>query len=195
MQEGSVVMECEFFPTIPWYMEYKKHDQVIIEQYEHFVRTSYRNRAYVAGPNGTICLSVPLQGGRNQRIVMKDLKVCNEEDWQLLHWKTIATCYRRSPYFEYFEDDIYPFFKTKFDYLMDANIASLTLIDKILRVKKEVKLSESYRTDYDHDFRMQFLPKERETTAQAEYIQPFSDRNGFTKNLSMLDYLFCCGKI
>jgi hypothetical protein len=195
MQQGSVVMECEFFPSIPWYEQYRKEENVLIEQYEHFVRNSYRNRAYVAGPNGVICLSVPLQGGRNQRSVMKDVKVSKDENWQLLHWKTIESCYRRSAYFEYFEDAIAVFYNTSFNYLMDVNLASLALINQLLRVKKDVKLTESFLHEYARDDRMAFSPKDRIRTEQIEYIQPFSDRNGFIKNLSMLDYLFCCGKM
>jgi hypothetical protein len=195
MQQSIVVMECEYFPSITWYETYRCHETALIEQYEHFVRASYRNRAIIAGPNGVISLSVPLQGGRNQKIIMKDLKVCDKEDWQLLHWKTIETCYRNSPYFEYFEDDILPFFKTKFEYLMDANLASLSVLNKILRVKRDIKLTDVYQKDYTHDFRMAFSPKERELLGSKKYIQPFSDRNGFMPNLSMMDYVFCCGKL
>lgn len=194
MKNEAVIMDCDFFPSWEWFCAFKKAPNVIIEQHEHFVRTSYRNRTYVAGPNGVICLSVPLDKGRNQRTIMKDVKISNEEDWQSLHWKTIATCYRRSAYFEYFEDILRPFYEQKFDYLMDANLASLDIILNLLQIKKEYQLSTEFQPEATNDKRNTFLPKNRLTAEQPEYIQPFSDRNGFEKNLSMLDYLFCCGR-
>jgi hypothetical protein len=187
-------MDCEYFPCWEWFNCFQKADNVLIEQYEHFVRTSYRNRAYVAGPNGVIALSVPLAGGRNQRTIMKDLKVCNDEDWQSLHWKTLASCYRRSVYFEYYENDLRPFFEKRYEYLMEVNIASLEMIMKLLQIKKEYQLTNQYETKVDLDYRNTFLPKGRSNSEQPTYIQTFSDRNGFEPNLSMLDYLFCCGK-
>ena len=191
--DGAVIMDCEFFPCWDWFRTFQGSSTVFIEQHEYFVRTSYRNRAYVAGPNGSICLSVPLLGGRNQRNYMRDLKICNDEDWQALHWKTLEACYRRSVYFEYFEDELRPFYERKFNYLMDANLASLELLLKFLK-KKDIILTDSYQKEVSHDFRNTFLPKNRKEVEQVPYIQPFSDRNGFEPNLSMLDFLFCCGR-
>lgn len=194
-KNGAVIMDCEFFPCWEWFQTFNNSENVVLEQYEYFVRTSYRNRAYVAGPNGIICLSVPLHRGRNQRTIMKDVKVCNDEDWQMLHWKTLESCYRRSVYFEYFEDDLKPFFEKRFDYLLDVNLASLDMILSLLKIKKEYALTAQYDPTVENDKRTIFLPKNRLETSQKEHIQPFSDRTGFEPNLSMLDYLFCCGKL
>ncbi len=191
---AAVIMECEFFPCWEWFNAFHKAENVLLEQHEYFVRTSYRNRAYVSGPNGIICLSVPLDKGRNQRAFIKDIKVCNDEDWQALHWKTLASCYRRSVYFEYFEDDLKPFYEKRFEYLLDVNVSSLELILKLLKIKKQIKFTENYTPNPETDLRSAFLPKNRKETTQVPYVQPFSDRNGFEPNLSMLDYLFCCGK-
>lgn len=193
-KNSTVVMDCEFFPCWEWFNTFQKAENVLIEQYEYFQKISYRNRAYVAGPNGLICLSVPLAGGRNQRVIMKDAKISQDENWQALHWKTLQACYRRSPYFEYFEEAIKSFYEQKFDFLMDANLASLKLITDLLQIKKEFQLTPKYVGEVENDFRTAFLPKHRKQTNQPEYIQVFSDRNGFEPNLSMLDYLFCCGR-
>lgn len=193
-KDRAVVMDCEFFPCWDWFSRFMDEEKVSLEQYEYFVRTSYRNRAYVAGPNGVICLSVPLEGGRNQRKIMKDIRVCNDENWQALHWKTLGACYRRSVYFEYFEEELRPFYKKEFKFLLDANLESLRLLLRLFQLKKDITLSESYIGEVANDYRGAFLPKERELIKQSTYIQPFSDRNGFQTNLSMLDYLFCCGR-
>lgn len=193
--DRAMIMDCEFFPCIPWFKAFMGMPNVGIEQHEFFVRSRYRNRAYVAGPNGVVCLSVPLHGGRNQRTKMKDVKISYDEDWQALHWKTIVSFYGRSAYFEYFEQELATFYKTKYEHLLEANLVSLELILKLLQLKKEYTLTEQYEKEVSIDARDSFLPKHRTSDSDSKtYIQPFSDRNGFEPNLSMLDFLFCCGR-
>jgi len=194
-KNGAVIMDCEFFPCIPWFQKFVSSKNVSIEQHEFFVRSSYSNRAYVAGPNGVICLTVPLKGGRNQRKTVKELRIAYDEDWQALHWKSLTSFYGRSVYFEYFKDELFAFYSRKFDYLLEANLASLELILKLLHLKKEYSLTEDFEKNVENDCRHIFLPKNRTTNeVDKRYSQPFSDRNGFEPNLSMLDFLFCCGR-
>lgn len=190
----AVIMDCEYFACREWFAAYTQHPEALIEQHEYFVRKSYRNRCYVAGPNGVVSLSVPLKGGRNQKTILKDVKISNDEDWQAQHWKTLVSCYGRSVYFEYYADALHAYFNKTFDYLVDANIASLELLLKLLQLNSRVMLTENYQKDVDMDLRNAFLPAERSLSDLPTYIQPFSDRNGFEPNLSMLDYLFCCGR-
>lgn len=192
--DALIVMDCEFFPCIAWFDLFFSHNNIVLEQYEHFVKASYRNRTYIAGPNGLIALSVPLERGRNQRSIMKDVKICNDEKWQKLHWKSLEACYRRSAYFEYYEDDLVFLFEKKYDYLVDYNIACLEGVLQLLKKEKKYNLSTLYKNDYLHDYRNTFFPKDRTDFKHKEYFQPFGERNGFEYNLSILDYLFCNGK-
>ena len=150
----------------------------------------------IAGPNGLITLSIPLKGGRNQKNVMKDIEISYDENWQTVHWKTIESCYRRSPYFEYYAEDIKMLFEKKHHFLVDYNIQCLQLVNQLLQVKKELVLTEKYekipivtwvdaRNVFDENTDMQ-LPS---------YIQVFQDRIGFKSNLSILDMLFCDGRM
>ena len=196
MNENIVLLECENFPCIAWYKMFLRNENIQIEQHEYFVRKSFRNRTVIAGPNGLITLSIPLKGGRNQKNVMKDIEISYDENWQTVHWKTIESCYRRSPYFEYYAEDIKMLFEKKHHFLVDYNIQCLQLVNQLLQVKKELVLTEKYekiplvtwvdaRNVFDENTDMQ-LPT---------YIQVFQDRIGFKSNLSILDMLFCDGKM
>ena len=196
MNENIVLLECENFPCIAWYKMFLRNENIQIEQHEYFVRKSFRNRTVIAGPNGLITLSIPLKGGRNQKSVMKDIEISYDENWQTVHWKTIESCYRRSPYFEYYAEDIKMLFEKKHHFLVDYNIQCLQLVNQLLQVKKELVLTEKYekipidtwvdaRNVFDENTDMQ-LPS---------YIQVFQDRIGFKSNLSILDMLFCDGRM
>ena len=196
MNENIVLLECENFPCIAWYKMFLRNENIQIEQHEYFFRKSFRNRTVIAGPNGLITLSIPLKGGRNQKNVMKDIEISYDENWQTVHWKTIESCYRRSPYFEYYAEDIKMLFEKKHHFLVDYNIQCLQLVNQLLQVKKELVLTEKYekipidtwvdaRNVFDENTDMQ-LPS---------YIQVFQDRIGFKSNLSILDMLFCDGRM
>jgi hypothetical protein len=195
MKHQTVLLELEYFPCVDWFTTFLTADKVYLEQHEHFVRRSYRNRCELASPNGLLTLSVPLIGGRNQRTKIKDVLICNEEPWQQDHFKTISSCYRRSAYFEYFEQDIIAFFKKKQTHLLELNLDTLALILKLLQLKKDFELTTKYEKNVAEVFdgRNIFFGPNHLNELQ-EYLQPFTDRNGFARNRSMLDMIFCMGK-
>ncbi len=128
---------------------------------------------------------------------MKDLKISDEYDWQRLHWRSLESSYRRSPFFEYYEDDFYPFYHDKkFDYLIDLNEALQEEILKLLKLKVTYKFTTEYVKNYPDakDFRALISPKilldsDKEFTP-TPYWQVFEPRHGFIPNLSILDLLF-----
>ena len=196
MNENIVLLECENFPCIAWYKMFLRNENIQIEQHEYFVRKSFRNRTVIAGPNGLITLSIPLKGGRNQKNVMKDIEISYDENWQTVHWKTIESCYRRSPYFEYYAEDIKMLFEKKHHFLVDYNIQCLQLVNQLLQVKKELVLTEKYeKMPLDTWVDGRNLFDENKDIQLPSYIQVFQDRIGFKSNLSILDMLFCDGRM
>jgi len=195
MNENIVLLECENFPCIAWYQMFLNNENIQIEQHEYFVRKSFRNRTVIAGPNGLVTLSIPLKGGRNQKNIMQDIEISYDENWQTVHWKTIESCYRRSPYFEYYADEIKRLFEKKHHFLIDYNVQCLQTINQLLYVKKELVLTEKYQkspSDTYIDARNIF--EENRIFELPKYMQVFQDRIGFKSNLSILDMLFCEGK-
>src|SRR5215216_1327217 len=99
---NSIIIENQSFPIITWtkYLFCKKH--IILFSWESYPKMTFRNRFVVAGSNGLIHLSIPLVNGRSQKIPFKDVRISYREKWQLNHWRTITSCYNKSPYFEYY---------------------------------------------------------------------------------------------
>src|SRR5438128_9844321 len=105
----KLVLSTAYLPPISYFKQLLNADEVIIERHEHFVKQTYRNRCHIAAANGLLSLSIPLQKlGDKENISGK--RISYAEDWQSLHWRSLVSAYKSSPYFEYFEADFKPFY-------------------------------------------------------------------------------------
>jgi hypothetical protein len=142
-------------------------------------------------------LNIPLKHVKQQHQKTKEVKIENDFDWQKQHFKSLEAGYRSSPFFEYFEDDIHPFFEKKHTFLMDLNFETFELISKCMRLKLDYETT----TEYFHELNpnevldYRFLANGKKDSSQFEvYPQVFKEKAGFLNNLSILDLLFNEGK-
>ena len=191
----SAVTPFLTFPNISWWMRVWDACPLILDSGEHFEKMTYRNRYRISGANNTILLSVPLVNGRNQHVPMKDLQIFNKEKWQVQHWRTLVSVYRRSPYFDYYEDSLKLLFETSFERLIDFNRAGIIWTMTQLKMNPEMHDAPVFLKTYPSDIldlRSEKLLKP-EGEQFRKYYQVFEDRNGFIPNLSILDLLFSEG--
>ncbi|WP_431215713.1 WbqC family protein [Puia sp. P3] len=132
---------------------------------------------------------------------MKDVRIADAQPWQAQHWKTIVSCYSRSPWFEFYKDELEILYKTRYEALMDFNRACFEWVVKRLRLPVEISLTESYKPAYSSeeevDWRGRFSPGRRvqlDEVSPVRYRQVFEERTGFIPGLSVLDLIFCTGK-
>lgn len=185
------------FPPVSWWIYACKAKNITFDLAEHYQKMSYRNRYYLAAPEGKLLMSLPLEHGRNQRIPVNAVKLSDRTDWQSNHWKTIVSLYRRSPFFEYFEHQFRPLFEQKFDRLHDWNIAGIKLVNTLLKLELNFsEEAENYIKLYPEDvidLREKLKPQQEPLIATLQYYQVFEERVGFTPDCSILDLLFCEG--
>ena len=112
-QDSNILLSTAYFAPVHYYARIIKHAQVYIEKFEHFNKQTYRNRSVILGGNGPITLVVPVVKGRGAKILIKDLQIAYDMEWQRNQWQTIVSAYNSSPYFEYYLDDLQPFFEKK----------------------------------------------------------------------------------
>lgn len=194
-----LITDLQCIGSVYYYSCLVKYDTLKIEQYEHYAKGTYTNRYYLAGPHGRILLSVPLLHSGRERTAFKDLKICNRDRWQALHWKTLTSAYRRSPWFEFYEEMLYPLYGRKFEYLMDWNLQAFNLVNSWLSLSWEISFTDEYEKSYPETFedaRNRFLPQNTldSNGNSLRYHQVFEDRTGFIPGLSMLDLIFCEGR-
>jgi len=197
----KLLIDIQSFGGIKYYRSLDRYEILVFEQYEHYVKGSYTNRYYIAGPNGPLLLTIPLLHSRRGRTAIKDLKISYHEPWQTLHRKTLISAYRRSPWFEFYEDDLSIMYNKKFTFILDWNLSAFELVEKWIGKKWNVKMTDTYKPEYKNagfvDERHRFLPSEKSDFPTGErlyYPQVFEERNGFIPGLSILDLLFCEGK-
>jgi hypothetical protein len=70
---NTVLVSTAYFGPIPYYSAFVKTEQVYIEQFENFIKQTYRNRCVILGGNGPIQLIVPVVKGRGPKTLIKDL--------------------------------------------------------------------------------------------------------------------------
>ena len=166
--------------------------RIDLEKFEHFPKQTYRNRATIASPNGSLDMVVPIVKGAKQHTPYKDVKISYQDRWQRLHWLSLQTCYRSSAYFEFYEDGLAPFYHQKFDFLFDFNVELFTWILKQLKQNQTLTYTAEYENEIpkELDFRASFNKNEIHSANAKNYFQVFSDRNDFIPNLSIVDLLF-----
>ncbi len=192
----SVLIESQYTGSCSYWGILLQSEKIILDRHEHFVKRSYRNRAHILGANGLLRLSIPLVHGKHQHAAMKDVRISYNEDWQKLHWQSLTSCYRRSPFFEFYEDAFRRFYEHEFEFLTDYNFQLLQTVNRLLKTEMDITFSDKYVTSEQFDgtdFRNYVLPSKPATIHFPEYPQVFSDRFEFQKDLSVLDVLFNLG--
>jgi len=179
-------MHTAYFGNIEWYkrlfIALQEHNRNIealkeeIDGHEHWQKQTERNRCIIATANGTQMLTVPISipTTETKRICTGDILISDHGNWRHLHWNALASAYGMSPFFDYYADDIKPFFSEKWENLYDYNLAITKKILDLLEVQEIIKHKN-------------FIDTAKET---KPYYQTFQKRHGFIPNLSILDLLF-----
>ena len=111
-----------YLPWQPYFGKIACSDVFIfLDDVQYPLKRSFFNRNIIKGVNGSILLTAPVVG-RSERLLIKDICLNTEVDWQRVHWRSIIFNYSKAPFFlkysEYFED-FYLFKQWK--YLSDFN--------------------------------------------------------------------------
>ena len=185
------VFPVYYFPPISWFAAIQSESQVMLEAREHYRKQQYFNRMRIKGPNGVMALSIPVEKAP-EKTPLAERRIAYAMDWQKNHWKSLEAGYRSSPYFEYYEDRLLPFYEQRWDNLLEFNLASIALCVKLLdldltwEVSSEYKDSDQYSADYRSTFNARKGVSPSGFTPQP-YEQVFP---GFAPDLSLLDLLF-----
>ena len=170
-----------YLAPVSWYVALAGAGRACIDQHEHYVKQTWRNRCRIAMPDGPQDLAIPVQAASSHAPI-RDIRLSDHGNWRHHHWSALRTAYGKSPFFEYYADDFAPFYlERRYDFLLDFNEALHALVCELVDLDVPVERSEAY------------LSASFPTRSSAPYYQVFAQRLGFLPDLSIADLLFNMG--
>ena len=191
------LLSTTYFGPVQWYQKLYRADEVQIERWESFQKQTYRNRCLIATTQGTQALTVPVERDNSQLI--KDIRISDHGNWRHLHWNALQSAYGESPFFDYYQDDIRPFFEKHWEYLFDFNEEIRQKMCELIDIRPQVSYTDEFRVNglqLIDDYRSVINPKHPvydPDFTQKPYYQVYQQKHGFLPNLSILDLLFNMG--
>ncbi len=198
----TTLFSTAYFAPVQYYWHWRRSEQPMVEACEHFVKQTWRNRCMIGTANGPMTLSLPVEGNLGKSSI-RDMRLSDHGNWQHLHWYSIESAYNSSPFFEYYADDLKPFFGKKYPFLFDFNEEIREKMCELLEIQETSKITTAYLPETEIsdglvDFRNIIHPKKNRDIVDPlfkpePYYQVFDRKFGFQPNLSILDLLFNMG--
>ena len=211
---STALLQTTYFGPVQWYQKLHRYEHTLIEQYDSYQKQTFRNRCIIATANGLQALTVPVDthpvlgasAAESTKCLLKDVRISDHNQWRRIHWNALQSAYSESPFFEYYADDIRPFFEQKYDFLVDFNEAIRQKMCELIDIHPSVEYTQEFLPPQEvsstthhpiiHDFRDVISAKHPQPDADFEvkrYWQVFQHKHGFLPNLSILDLLFNMG--
>ncbi len=205
-----LLLSTTYLGPVEWYARLEAAPAAAIEQHEHYVKQTWRNRCRIAMPDGPCDLVVPVAGA-SSHTPLRDLRVSDHGNWRHHHWNAMQTAYGKTPFFEYYADLFAPFYEQPATFLLDLNERLRQLMCTLIGIDTPVALTEHFAPPAETpctlshddpaptcaapctDMRYTMHPDSLPTATLPPYYQVHAQRHGFIPNLSIVDLLFNMG--
>ena len=183
-----------YFPSIANYVVFTQNQNICFEIQDNYQKQTYRNRCYIYGANGKLGLHIPVHYTQNNRQKTQEILIDNNSAWKSVHWKSIESAYKTSPFFEFYQDELKPLFKKTDNLLLPFVWECFETINRCIEFELNYKTTKIFNKNIAvNDFRHLISPKKNVLTKSNPYIQVFQTKHHFIPNLSILDLLFNIG--
>ena len=197
-----LLLSSAYFPPVEYFAAIARYKGALVESCENYQKQTYRNRCTILTANGKMNLNIPvLRGGDNltHSVPIAEIEIDYQENWPIRHIRAMEAAYMKSPFFEYYIDDISAILLKKEKSLFALNLSLTRLLLSFCGIKAEIGLTTEFRAEYEDsdvvDFRNRIHPKSKlpsllqEWGKEKPWWQVFA-RQGFVSGLSIVDLLF-----
>ena len=91
METHTVYLSSAYLAPVEYYAKLLAYDTVVVEQYDHYVKQTYRNRCTIAAPDGPLALTVPIVKPDTPKAFMKDIRMSDNGNCRHLHWNALES--------------------------------------------------------------------------------------------------------
>jgi len=214
------ILQPGYLPWLGFFEQLHASDIFVIYDDVQYDKHGWRNRNLIKTPQGPRWLTVPVLAKFSQRLLIRDVKINNRENWRKKHLVSIRQNYAKAPFFLRYIDFFTEVYQRDWEYLIDLDmhlIVNLALFlgidpDKIVRsstlgltgdriarlicICQKLGAATFYegasgRNYIDEaTFRQQGIKLTFQDYQHPRYLQLYGD---FIPNLSIIDLLFNCG--
>ena len=195
---AAIANECRFNPG----MTEVEPAVVYIEACEHYVKQSWRNRCRFYAADGAQTLNFPVCHEDFGKPISQ-MRIDWKTDWLTRHERAIISAYRTSPYFEYYQDELFAILDSRPELMLDFNTQILKFFLRKTGIPADIRFTSEWEavTIEGHkvtDLREAIHPKRpnsilKDLGLERPYWQVFSPKHGFIPGLSIMDLLFSEG--
>mgnify|MGYP001586040716 CR=1 FL=1 len=176
----------EYLPYVGFFYKMAVVDEFILVDSIQFSKGGFQNRNRIrtaSDPRGWAWLTVPVitSGKGYQKI--NEVEIDNSVPWARQHWKAIYFNYKKTQFFDVYEDFLKKLYSKKWEKLVDLNEAIIYYLREQLKI--ETPISKS--SDLDYEF------KGKKTDLMIELCEEFGADTIFTgpgaKNVGEKSYI------
>lgn len=189
--ELHVVVEPRYFGSVAYYATLAAFGKATVDVASRYdKRRKSVRRCDIVDTHGETSLTVPIKKPESlTAATWADIEVSDHGNWWHVHRTAIESAYGRTPFFEFYKDDLFPY--------LTADAAGRKLVDLCRDTDKAVRTLLGIMTEVEYgvadgDF-VDCRREEPNFVGVEEYYQIWSERYGFKANQSILDLLFNMG--
>lgn len=189
------VLLCCYLSPVSHYARLVREGGCLLEVCDSYRKQTLRNRCVIASADGPLALTIPVEKPLPGQNRMRDIRISDHGRWRHVHWNALKTAYQNSPFFEYYADELAPFYEKKWDFLADFNEDLMRLMCRWMDLEPDIHRTESYQ-GAEGPSSIKESPAHRTETfpiITKEYYQVFRQKLGFLPDLSIVDLLFNMG--
>lgn len=196
MDTLKAVFSSRYAGSVDYYAAMLRYGKVAIDLSEPFDKHhKHLNRMDIVGTNGCQQLSASLQKP-NRRMAVGEVALSSHGNWRHTHWGALFSAYGRTPFFDYFADDLKQIYTDEsIQTIASLNLTLHAAVIDFLDLDIE---TETVVVGNKNDLAASDALNLRDGVLTEQTLEPYyqiwSSKFGFQPNQSILDLLFNVGR-
>lgn len=146
------IHQPNYLPYLGFFDKMKKSDIFVIHDDCQFIKKSWAHRNKIRIYDGWKWLTVPVI---KEEIPIKEIRIINEPQknkphWSKVHFREIHANYAKTEYFSIYEDEIKRIYETRYEKLMDLNMALIKFLLKAFDIDTKIVFSSDLNLKSKH---------------------------------------------